>query len=260
MGRRVNFLRAPDGPAASTPAGGDSARTFRFDRDTFTFANELVWEYRLDPATNRMTSVWSDPPPTYSHRCFVMVRSARQFLYHARFEPAQPVADSSTYRALIRQVVARNPRRPGAEAERIVIPGYASLRAFSQAQTACLKAECGAAWQCYFLRSHWRMVFPVWRAHQEQVARQLRQVLRVRPAPIVHLFRFPRITINHGIVLFGATESDAEIRFDAYDPNIPDHPVPLVYDRAARTFSFPRNHYWAGGPVSVIEIYCGGLY
>jgi len=235
-------------------------RPFQFERDTFTFSNELVWEYRFDPLTGEMTTLTNDPPPTYSHRCFVMVRSARQFFYHARFEPAGAVLERANYRVLVRQVVARSPRWPSAEAEKVVIPGYDCLRTFSLAQEALLKAECGGPWQSYFLRSHWRMVFLVWRRHQERMAQQLRRALHERPAPIVHLFRFPRVTINHGVALFDCTESARDIQFHAYDPNIPDHSVRLVYDRAARTFSFPRTHYWAGGRVSVIEIYCGGLY
>ena len=104
------------------------------------------------------------------------------------------------------------------------------------------------------------MVFPVWPRHQERIARQLVQSLREWAAAIVHLFRFPQLTINHGIVLFSASEKDGRIEFEAYDPNIPDHPVTLSFNLASRTFSFPRNHYWAGGRVSVIETYCGGLY
>jgi hypothetical protein len=235
-------------------------RPFQFERDTFTFANELVWEYRFHEATGEMRTSPNDPPPTYSHRCFVMVRSARQFFYHAQFEPTAPKLEREVYRELIRQVVARSPRKPSPHGGRIVIPGYDSLRAFSQGQEALLKAGCGSAWESYFLRSHWRMVFPVWRAQQEQVAEALRRALRARPAPIVHLFRFPRITINHGIVVFGLNESGGDLHFEAYDPNIPEHPVSLIYSRTGRSFSFPRTRYWAGGRVSVIEIYRGGLY
>jgi len=236
------------------------ARSFRFERDTFTFANELVWQYRFDPATGAMSVSPCDPPPVYTHRCFVMVRSARQFFYHARFEPGRPVADAETYRWLIRQVVSSNPRRAGAESERIVIPGYDGLRAFSQAHESLLKAECGGPWQSYFVRSHWRMVAPTGRRHQERMAQQLRRALCEGRAPIVHLYRFPRITINHGIVLFGSTESDGDIQFQVYDPNIPARPLELIYQRAARTFCFPRTNYWAGGALNVFEMYLGGLY
>ena len=236
------------------------ARTFSFERDTFAYAHELVWQYHFDPATGKMTTFNTEPPPTYYHRCFVMTRSTRQFFYHARFAPELPVADAPTYQTLIRDIVTRNPRWPGAESERLVIPGYQGLRAFSQAQEPLLKAGCGRAWESYFLRSHWRMVFPVWGRHQKRIAEQLKQTLAERGVALAHLFRFPRITINHGIVIYGISESEQTVEFEAYDPNIPAHPVKLTFDRERREFSFPPASYWGGGPLSVIEIYRGGLY
>jgi hypothetical protein len=235
-------------------------RRFQFDRDTFAFRNELVWEYRMDPATGRMTTRRNDPPPTYAHRCFVMVRTARQFLYHARFDPTLPIAEPAAYRALIRDVVSLSPRRISADEAKVVIPGYDGLRAFSREHAPVLKAECGGAWQSYALRSHWRMVFPISRAHQARMAGHLLKVFPDRIAPIVHIVRFPQLTMNHGIVLCDFDETDTAIRFAAYDPNIPERPSELTYDRASRTFFLPANHYWAGGRVDVIEVYRGWFY
>lgn len=237
-----------------------AGRSFVFERDTFAFANELVWQYQLDPATGAMNISRRSAPPTYSHRCFVMVRSARQFLYHARFEPDRPAAEVAVYLKLIHRIVTRSPRRVSAESERVVVPGYDSLRAFSQAQEPLLKAGCGGPWESYFVRSHWRMVFPVWRRHQEREALRLERSLREGRAPVVHLFRFPRITINHGVVLFGTTASERGLEFEAYDPNIPDRPVQLTFERDRSTFSLPQTHYWAGGPLNVIETFRNGLY
>ena len=231
-------------------------RRFEFDRDTFAFANELVWEYRLDPATQKMISRKNNPPPTYAHRCFVLVRSARQFFYHAWFNPSLSVADETTYRRIVREVVSRNPRKVSAEDRRVVVPGYESLRKFSLAQPALLKANCGGAWQSYVLRSHRRMILPVSRRHQEKMAAQLARSLPARRAVIAHLFRFPQLTINHGIVLYEMAETETGLRFTAYDPNQPGQPTELNYHRAGRTFHFPRNHYWAGGPVNVVEAFC----
>jgi hypothetical protein len=239
---------------------GPEPRRFEFGRDTFSFANELIWEYRFDPATGQASTHWNEPRPTYAHHCFVVARSARQFFYHARFDPAQPVAEEARYRRLIREVVSRTPRRPCRPGAEISIPGYDGLRAFSQAHEKTLKGSCGGAWQSYFLRSHWRMVFPVSRRHQARMAEQLVAAFPVRIAPIVHLVRFPQLTINHGIVLFDVAKTAGGLRFLAYDPNVTAHPVELHYDRATRTFNFPRNHYWAGGRVDVIEIFRGGLY
>jgi hypothetical protein len=235
-------------------------RRFEFDRDTFAFANELVWEYRLDPATQKMISRKNNPPPTYAHRCFVLVRSARQYFNHAQFDAALPVADGTTYRRIVREVVSRSPRKVSAGAGRVVVPGYESLRAFSQAQPALLKANCGGAWQSYVLRSHRRMILPVSRRHQENMAAQLARSLPVRRAVIAHLFRFPQLTINHGIVLYEMADTETGLRFTAYDPNQPGQPTELSYHRADRRFYFPRNHYWAGGPVNVVEAYCSLAY
>ncbi len=160
---------------AATP----SACSFQFERDTFAFANELVWEYRRDPATGYVTTFRNDPAPTYAHRCFVMVCSARKlFLNYGPFlKPALAATDERTYRRLIRGVVSRSPRRPSVDADKLVIPGYDGLRSFSRAQAALLKAECGDAWQSYVLRSHRRMILPISRRHQENMAAQLTRSL-----------------------------------------------------------------------------------
>jgi hypothetical protein len=76
-----------------------------------------------------------------------------------------------------------------------------------------------------------------------------------RGVALVHLFRFPRITINHGIVLYRFAETDQAIEFDAYDPNIPELPVTLVYEKERRGFTFAPNIYWGGGVLSVMEIF-----
>ena len=230
-------------------------RPFDFDRDTFSFANELVWEYRLDPATGTMSTQRNSPPPQYTLRCFVLARSVRQFLYHARFDGNRPPVAPEDYRPLIRQVVRRSPRKPSGESDKIVFPGYDGLRSFSQAQEAVVKATCGGAWQSYAMLSHWRMVFPISRLHQEDVAAQLLASFGQRIIPIVHLVRFPQLTINHGIVLMDHQETEAGIHFGAYDPNQPGRPTQLIYHRAERTFHFPQNHYWAGGPLDVIEVF-----
>lgn len=236
------------------------SRRFEFDRDTFAFANDLVWEYRDGVVSQMMVSRRGAAERAYTHRCFVMVRSARQFFYHARFDGGLRVADEESYRRLVHQVVSRNPRTACAETRRVVVPGYDSLREFSQAQAAVLKGNCGGAWQSYVLRSHWRMILPVSRRHQERMAAQLVRSLRERGAVILHLFRFPRLTINHGILLYGLAETDNGLKFSAYDPNCPDQPAELNYHRADRTFYFPRTRYWSGGPVNAVETFCGWLY
>jgi hypothetical protein len=237
----------------------NSIRAFEFERDTFAFPHELVWKYHFD-ANGRMTVSKVEPAPTYYHRCFVVGRATRQFFWHARFDPDAPPADTGTYQKLIREVVSRNVRKQCAENERIVIPGFEGLRAFSKAHEPLLKADCGAAWESYFLRSHWRMIFPTPTWYRKMMVEKLKASVPKRRLTLVHLFRFPRITINHGIVLFGFTESERTIEFEAYDPNIPEHPVKLIYEKRTDEFTFAANRYWGGGPLKVMEIYCDWPY
>ena len=177
------------------------ARRFDFERDTFAFSNELVWEYHFDPASGQTRAVRRRPPPRYALRCFVLVRAARQFFYHARFEPADAPADDLTYRRLIRAVLAgpRGGRRPprGAWSSRAT-PGCGSS---ASAREPVVKAACGGAWRSYVQHSHWRIVVPVSRAHQHRTAGELLNAVADHSAPLVHLLRFPSLAINHGMVV-----------------------------------------------------------
>ncbi len=87
------------------------------------------------------------------------------------------------------------------------------------------------------------------------MAAQFLADLKDNRPPVVHVVRFPQLTINHAVVLFAATETTNEIRFATYDPNNPAHPAVLTYDRASRTFNFPANDYFPGGRVDVYEVY-----
>jgi hypothetical protein len=228
---------------------------FQFERDTFAFANELVCEYRFDAPDGRPKLTARVPRPDYTLRCFVLVRAARQFLYHAEFQPGLPLLPEAECRRRVRQVISRNPRVPCAPERRVRFPGCEGLRALSRIGEQLLKAECGGAWRSYVLRSHWRMVFPLSRRQQERTAERLQARLAAGFPPIVHLVRFPQLTINHGMLVFAAELSGRQTIFQAYDPNDPACPARLAYDADARTFSLPANRYWAGGNLDIIEIY-----
>jgi len=240
---------------AKTNLSETGARRFEFARDSFAFANELVWEYRKDAATGKRTLSSRDPKPEYAHRCFALARVARQFFYHARFAADRPVAADDIYQQLVRTVMARHPRIPCQPDRQIIIPGFAGLREFSRAQENLLKIECGGAWRSYFLRSHWRMIFPFSRAHQTRTAAALAAALKQNRLPIVHLVKFPALTINHCIVLFGATKTGGGWEFESYDPNNAAEPEKLTFDRASQTFSLAANACWPGGELNVSHIY-----
>lgn len=237
---------------------GDS-RSFNFGTDAFSFANELVWEYRFDPDSGRTTFARRSPPPSYTHRCFVVIRAARKFLYHAQFDPQRAGVSKNAYVELVRAVMARSDYRPSSREQRILIPGYAGLRALSLDHADVLKQRCGGPWESYFLRSHWRMVFPISRKHQASTAKSLAADLAQGLAPMVHLVRFPQLTINHGMLVYAAsnntnTTGAPGLTFAAYDPNDPEAPAHLEFSADRRTFTLARNRYWAGGRVDVLHI------
>lgn len=229
-------------------------RRFEFSRDSFAFINELVWAYDYDPGTGKMTFGKREPKPTFAHRCFTLARVVRQFFYHARFDADQPETTEPRYRQLVRAVMACNLRRYSQPDVQIVIPGFAGLREFSQAHEKLLKTECGGAWRSYFLRSHWRIICPFSRAHQTRTAASLLATLKQNYLPIVHIVKFPSLTINHAIVLFDATETGRGWVFAAYDPNNSRQPEQLTFDRATQTFFLPANSYWPSGPLDVSHI------
>lgn len=244
------------GCGTSSQRGG---RAFTFPADTFSYSNQLVWEYRLDPVTGKTITSKYEPPPTYSHHCFVVVRAARQFFDHARFDPTLPKA--TNYTPIVRKVLSRNPRASSADHEKIVIPGYTNLRAFSREHTKLLQRECGGAWQSYFQRGHWRMIFPFTRSHQDRTAQKLLANIQQYQPQIVHIVRFPSLAINHAMLLYDAETNDNQTRFRAYDPNNADSPVTLTFDKSGRRFTLPPNPYFPrGGRVDVYPIFGGLLY
>ncbi|HUR45161.1 MAG TPA: hypothetical protein VMZ27_04715 [Candidatus Saccharimonadales bacterium] len=230
-------------------------KPFVFQQDTFSYANELVWIYDFDPITGESTHWRREPPPSYSHHCFVVARSAKQFFQHARFDPSRPKASEPAYRDLVAKVVSTSPSRFLPENERIIIPGYSNLFTFSRDWSQVLQQECGGAWRSYLQRGHWRMIWPFSRREQNKMAAQLLYEIKDNRPPVVHVVRFPQLKINHSVLLFAATEDEKTIRFSTYDPNAPERPTELTYDRASRTFTLPKNEYFEGGRVDVYQIY-----
>jgi hypothetical protein len=247
------------GCAGVPPSPADCGRRFEFQKDTFAFANELVWEYGFNEA-GRWTARERKPAPDYTLHCFVLARSAKQFFEFAHFDPRLPRTNETAYRRLVKRVVGMDPRHHRSEAQKVVIPGFADLRSFSAAYEPLFKAECGSAWQSYFQRGHWRMILPFSRQHQERQAAMLFAHVQEGRACIVHLVDFPRLEINHAVVAFGATRTAHGITFEIYDPNSPGAPGTLTFESEGRSFVFPYNKYFRGGKLDAYEVYHAWQY
>ncbi|MFN7139719.1 MAG: hypothetical protein ACK4UN_10295 [Limisphaerales bacterium] len=237
---------------ATRQPGND--RPFSFPQDTFAYANELNWEYGFDES-GKWSATKRDPKPDYTLHCFVVARSAKQFFQNARFVKALPKEDEEGNRRLIRRVVKSSPRKILPSNEKIIIPGYSNLREFSEENEELLKQECGGAWLSYLQRGNWRMVFPFSHRNQSTEAERLFRRIQDNNAPVVHIVRFPSLDVNHAILLFDAQENETAISFSVYDPNKPEKPTTLIFDRDTKNFYFPQNDYFIGGKVDVYEVY-----
>lgn len=235
------------------------ARAFDFKRDVFAFANELISDYAVDERGRLRPTPHSDPVD-FGQRCVVMARAVRQFHLYAEFAPQLPRADEDRYRELIAEVFATDARRKQPTSERIVIPGTPDLRSFSRDHEMLFKQAFNQRWLAYFQKGNWRMIFPFWRDQQRTTAEGLASGLGRGELAVLHAVRFPDLGINHTFLLFGVEETPEEIRFRFYDPNAPARPRVLVYDRARRTFYYPKTFYFAGGPVRAYEVYDGAIY
>ena len=245
------------GCATSQPPPFADRRSFDFSKDTFSFSNELSWEYFFD-ANGKWTNRPREPQPDYKQHCFVVVHAAKQFFKFAKFDPNLPVATEKTCRDLVHRIVFGSDLR--SDGKKIIVPGYANLNEFSRAHEDLLKQECGGAWRSYFQRGHWRIILPFNRRHQEIRSEEFVRQLKQHQALAIHLVRFPQLSINHALLLVGFRDAENKIEFSVYDPNTPEKPGILTYDRASRTFFLPGNDYFFGGKVNVYEIYCSCFY
>jgi hypothetical protein len=104
------------------------------------------------------------------------------------------------------------------------------------------------------------MLFPFSRDQQQHVAEMIQETLRQRGVAVVHLVRFPQLTINHAVLIFAADATPTTIDFSTYDPNEPGKPVVITFDRFTGTFQFPANSYFPGGRVDIYPIYDRWIY
>src|SRR5256885_12069260 len=127
--------------AASVPA-------FSCADDTFAFRNDIRAHH-------------ADTDDLYANYCFVLARGMRQFHQFARFEPAAPRVEADEYTRRVRAVTSHAAWAPPLPpAERVVIPGFANLRAFSAAEEAAVKAGLGSPFWTVVHSTNLRVTMP----------------------------------------------------------------------------------------------------
>ena len=227
---------------AGAPVERVGVAPFAFERDTFAFPNEIR-------ARN------PDAEDLYANYCFVLARGLRQFAQFARFDPALPRLDQAGYVARVREVAAREPWEPPLPPqERVVIPGYASLREFSRGEEAAVKAGLGGRFWTLVHWTNWRVTFRVDGEHQETVARETLDELRAGRFVQWLVTNWPKPELNHSVVVFAAIEGAQGVRFSVWDPNDPAGPGTVIFDRATRRFWATRLYDTEPGPIRAFRM------
>ena len=143
--------------------------------------------------------------------------------------------------------------------ERVVIPGYANLREFSQAEQAAVKKGLGSRFWTLWHWTNWRAAFVVTGAHQENVAREM--VAELRAGRLVQLLvsNLPKVELNHTVVAFEARDTERGIEFSVWDPNDPSAAGVILFKRVERRFWATRLHDTEPGPIRAFRMYYSRL-
>ena len=235
-----------------------AASDFRFGRDTVGFANATVFEYREGhPSLRRQRE--KGEPKRYTRRCFVLCRTTMQFHKFARFDPHAPPLDDNALAARIRNVTHRAAwEKPLPTNQRVVFPGYANLRAMSDARREVLRRNIGLGWPTYFRFGNFRMLFEHDSNYHKETQANLDAALARGELFVGFLTTYPRLSINHAVLVYkrkSASLNDGIDHYLVYDPNHPESPRELSWSSRDRAFAYQKDWDFIGGFVRVYQIY-----
>ena len=242
---------------AYTPAPA-APRAFHFPGDTFSFANETVWNY-VDGTVHPHTAADS-PARTYTRHCFTLTRAVVQFWKFARFDPASPALSDVDLARRIREVTERSAWLPALSfPERVAIPGYVNLRSASAAHPGIFQANIGLGWPVYFRPGNMPIALPATHSLESRLNGEIFRDLQHRTPTILWLYNFPSLKINHVVVVFSGTRHSDVIDYQVYDPNYADAPKKLRFDASTKSFSYQPTFFFKGGDVTARAMYRGLL-
>lgn len=239
--------------AAPASARAQAREPFVFDRDTFAFINDTVFAYE-----DGHPSLRHESSERYTARCFVMSRAVVQFRKFARFDPKLPPLPDAALAKQVRAVTGRAVwREPLRDRARIVIPGAANLRTLSRTRPRVVQANIGLGTPTYFRPGNWRVLLPHLPGQSARVKATLDQTLGRGELFIAYLTALPNsLSINHAVLVFKArSEPGGNVSYTVYDPNYTDAPKKLQWLSQTKSFFYPPNSTFVGGPVNVWQVY-----
>jgi len=215
----------------------------RFGEDMFAFRNDVR---ALNPGEDDL----------YFNYCFVMTRGVAQFHKFARFDPMRPKLSAEQYIERVQQVVARSPWQDALPADdRVLIPGYANLHDFSRGEERAVKAGLGGKFWTLVHWTNWRVTFPVSREHQGQVAAEILAELRAGRPVLLLVTNWPEPELNHGVAAYDFRINDGAVEFVVYDPNEPERPGIIGFEREPSRFWATQLFDTKPGPIRAFRMY-----
>jgi hypothetical protein len=231
-------------PTAPLRAAGAGPSVFVFGPDTFAFRNEIRERHP------------EAPPGLYANYCFVLAKGLRQFFQGARFDPEAPRVSHDDYVARVRTIAARPPWHEAlTPSARVVIPGYAHLRAFSASEGAAVKEGLGGPVGTWFHWTNWRVTMPVTKEHQARVADEMAQELTAGRLVQLLVTNWPIPELNHTVVAYHFADRIDHIDFTVWDPNDTDTPGIVTFDRVAQRFWATGVYATQPGTIRVFRMY-----
>jgi len=221
----------------------------RFGVDTFAFPNESRTKNH-------------GKPDLYANYCFVMARGVTQFHRFARFDPDAPKLSPAEYEERVARVVAHSAwEDPLPRAERVVIPGYASLFELSREEERAVKAGLGSPFWTWVHWTNWRVIFPMPAAQQERVARETLAELQAGRLVQLLVTNLPAWELNHTVLVYEYRIGDnGAVQFIVYDPNDPYAPGIIAFDRKGGGFLATRLFDTTPGAIRAFRMYYGPLF
>ena len=245
----VSQVHAYEAPASMAP------QPFNYATDTFSFANETVWNY-VDGSVK--TESAGAKKREYTRHCFVLTRAAVQFWKFARFDATAKPLPADQLTARIREITGRSTWLPAlSDADRVVIPGYANLRQASTALPAIFQANIGLGWPVYVRPGNAPIAVPASHSTESRLNEEIFADIQKNNPSIVWLYLFPSLKINHVVVIFAGHHTGDLYRYQVYDPNYSDAPKQLEFNETTKTFSYQPTFYFKGGPVTARAIFRG---
>lgn len=197
----------------------------------FDFATDTLAE----PVPENRSPDNREPLADPALRGWADAQVARQFFLHARFEPAAQPPTSAQRIALVREVLGRNRREASPEARRVVVPGYANLRDFSQLHGYLLRTESWLVCECASRAPLITRAFDTTDGVAE-VARLNARLAANQPV-VVQLYRKHQLRYQRALLVFAPREGEGGPRFLAYDPAAARRPVELTFNPAEGKFT-----------------------